>query len=69
MIPIFNELEYARMMNNGHSETRSQEDKRKYTYQELLIYTKWLRWSLFISDKDEESKEEKIRNGMTSFCN
>ena len=56
MIPIFNELEYARMMNNGHSETRSQEDKRKYTYQELLIYTKWLRWSLFISDKNEESK-------------
>ena len=69
MIPIFNELEYARMMNNGHSETRSQEDKRKYTYQELLIYTKWLRWSLFISDKNEESKEEKIRNGITSFCN
>lgn len=58
-------------MINGVSDTRENEDKRRYNYRELLIYTKWLRWSLYYNgrtDLDDNQKESFIKEGLVSFC-
>lgn len=68
MLPIFNEYQYAVNMNNGHAEDREQEDKRLYNFRELVVYTKWLRWSLWAADPDGPEKDKKVYNGLVTFC-
>lgn len=68
MLPIFNEYQHAVNMNNGHSDDRLQEDKRLYSFRDLVIYAKWLRWSLWASEPDGEEKDSKVYNGLVTFC-
>lgn len=68
MLPIFNEYQYAVNMNNGHAEDREQDDKRLYSFRELVVYTKWLRWSLWASEPDGPEKDYKVYNGLVTFC-
>lgn len=68
MLPIFNEYEYATDMNNGSSNDRSQDDPRLYKFNELVIYAKWLRWSLWASLPDGEEKDALVYNGLVTFC-
>ncbi len=66
MLPIFNEKAYAQKMNEGWAKDRGQEDKRKYTFRELLIYAKWLR--AFHSNYSEEEQDKLLYTGIVSFC-
>ena len=66
MIPIFNEKAYAQKMNEGWAKDRGQEDKRKYTFRELLVYAKWLR--TFHSNYSEEEQDKLLYTGIVSFC-
>lgn len=68
MLPIFDEYKYATDMNNGCSKDRDREEKRVYTFRDLLIYTKWLRWSLWNSEEDSLEKDNKVYNGLITFC-
>lgn len=68
MLPIFNEHRHATNMNNGTSRDRDREDKRVYTFKDLLIYTKWLRWNLWGSESNEEEVDKKVHNGLITFC-
>lgn len=66
MLPIFNERQYAKKMLNGIADDREQEDKRKYSYRELLIYAKWLR--NLLHQETEEVQDQYVYNGMITFC-
>ena len=67
MLPIFNERLYAQKMNDGWAKDREQEDKRKYSFRELLIYAKWLR-NLHVQHP-EEDQDKLLYTGVVSFCN
>ena len=67
MLPIFNERLYAQKMNDGWAKDREQEDKRKYSFRELLIYAKWLR--SLSSHRTEEEQDKLLYTGIVSFCN
>lgn len=66
MLPIFDERAYAQKMNEGWAKDREQEDKRKYTFRELLVYAKWLR--TFHSNYSEEEQDKLLYTGIVSFC-
>lgn len=68
MLPIFDEYKHATNMNNGSATDRDSEEKRVYTFRDLVIYTKWLRWSLWNSEQDEDEKDKKVYNGLITFC-
>lgn len=68
MLPIFNEYKHATDMNNGTASDRDREEKRIYPFRDLVVYTKWLRWSLWNSELDEEEKDKKVYNGLITFC-
>ena len=68
MLPIFNEYQHATDMNNGTASDRDREEKRVYSFRDLVIYTKWLRWSLWSTETDEEEKDRKVYNGLITFC-
>lgn len=67
MLPIFNERLYAQKMNDGWAKDREQEDKRKYSFRELLIYAKWLR--NLHAQHPEEDQDKLLYTGVVSFCN
>ena len=56
MLPIFDEYKHATDMNNGTASDRDREEKRVYSFRDLVIYAKWLRWSLWSSEINEEEK-------------
>lgn len=66
MLPIFDEKAYAQKMNEGWAKDREQEDKRRYTFRELLVYAKWLR--NFHSKYSEEEQDKLLYKGIVSFC-
>lgn len=68
MLPIFDEYKHATDMNNGTASDRDREEKRVYSFRDLVIYTKWLRWSLWSSETNEEEKDKKVYNGLITFC-
>ena len=68
MIPIFNEYQCATYMNNGEANDRSQDDPRLYQFRELVIYAKWLRWSLWANVPDSPEKDQLVYNGFVTFC-
>lgn len=68
MLPIFNEYKHATDMNNGTSLDRDREEKRVYSFRDLVVYAKWLRWSLWNSENNEEEKDKKVYNGLITFC-
>lgn len=68
MLPIFNEYKHATDMNNGTSSDRDRDEKRVYSFRDLVIYAKWLRWSLWNSETNEEEKDKKVYNGLITFC-
>ena len=68
MLPIFNEYKHATDMNNGTSSDRDREEKRVYSFRDLVVYAKWLRWSLWSSESNEEEKDKKVYNGLITFC-
>lgn len=68
MIPIFNEYQCATFMNNGEANDRSQDDPRLYQFRELVIYAKWLRWSLWANVPDGPEKDALVYNGFVTFC-
>ena len=57
MLPIFNEYKHATDMNNGAASDRDREEKRVYSFRDLVIYTKWLRWSLWSSRRCRKRQE------------
>jgi hypothetical protein len=68
MLPIFDEYKHATDMNNGTASDRDREEKRVYSFRDLVVYTKWLRWSLWSSELNEEEKDKKVYNGLITFC-
>ncbi len=68
MLPIFNEYKHATDMNNGAASDRDREEKRVYAFRDLVVYAKWLRWSLWSCETDEEEKDKKVYNGLVTFC-
>lgn len=68
MIPIFNEYQCATYMNNGEANDRSQDDPRLYQFRELVIYAKWLRWSLWANLPEGPEKDTLVYNGFVTFC-
>lgn len=57
---IFNEHKYAVEMNNNPT-------FRKYTFPELVVYTKWLRQMIF-SKYDDIQVKDIIKNTLIGFC-
>lgn len=68
MLPIFNEYKHATDMNNGTASDRDREEKRMYSFRDLVVYAKWLRWSLWSSETNESEKDKKVYNGLVTFC-
>lgn len=68
MLPIFNEYKHATDMNNGTASDRDREEKRIYSFRDLVVYTKWLRWSLWSSETNDIEKDKKVYNGLVTFC-
>ena len=68
MLPIFNEYKHATDMNNGAASDRDREEKRVYAFRDLVVYAKWLRWSLWSCETDESEKDKKVYNGLVTFC-
>jgi hypothetical protein len=68
MLPIFNEYKHATDMNNGTSSDRDKDEKRIYSFRDLVVYAKWLRWSLWSSETNEDEKNKKVYNGLITFC-